>query len=427
MAVLVETVHEWLDGIHNKRLSTASSAENFKFHKSRVRHLSGPGTFPEKDDGFGQGGVLYWMSRDQRVQDNWAFIYAQRLAMKFEVPLHVCFCLVPAYQADTLRQFAFMIGGLTEVEQECRSLNIPFHLLIASNEIDRPGDISTGCKHRWSDENALFNQTDRIEKIFLYETYVAKSVVDLAKLLNVGCLVTDFCPLRAPRSWVKKVTDELPDNIPFCEVDAHNIVPVWCGSEKRQIAPQRAVLEVVAVQKHFGRSADIFIEECFNRRELAENFCFHTPFYDSIKGAYDWARESLMTHSTDKRDPAYSKTQMETAQTGDDLWNAAQRQLVLKGKMHWFLRQYWAKKILEWCAEGPESAIQIAIYLNDRYSLDGTDPNGYVGIMWAICGVHDQGWPERPIFGKIRYMNYKGCLRKFSVSTFVSRYPEKLD
>ncbi|VDP78628.1 unnamed protein product [Schistosoma mattheei] len=86
-----------------------------------------------------------------------------------------------------------------------------------------------------------------------------------------------------------------------------------------------------------------------------------------------------MTHSTDKRDPAYSKTQMETAQTNDDLWNAAQRQLVLKGKMHWFLRQYWAKKILEWCAEGPESAIQIAIYLNDRYSLDGTDPNGYVG------------------------------------------------
>uniref|UniRef100_A0A5K4EKV7 Putative DNA photolyase n=1 Tax=Schistosoma mansoni TaxID=6183 RepID=A0A5K4EKV7_SCHMA len=119
MAVLAETVHEWLDGIHNKRLSTASSAENFKFHKSRIRHLSGPGTFPEKDDGFGQGGVLYWMSRDQRVQDNWAFIYAQRLAMKFEVPLHVCFCLVPAYQADTLRQFAFMIGGLTEVEQVC--------------------------------------------------------------------------------------------------------------------------------------------------------------------------------------------------------------------------------------------------------------------------------------------------------------------
>ncbi|CAH8471682.1 unnamed protein product [Schistosoma guineensis] len=533
MAILAITVYEWLEDVHNKRLSTASSAENFKFHKSRIRHLSGPGTFPEKDDALGRGGVLYWMSRDQRVQDNWAFIYAQRLAIKFKVPLQVCFCLVPAYQADTLRQFAFMIGGLTEVEQECRSLNIPFHLLITSNQIDRPEDVSSGCKHRWSDENAQFNQTDQIEKNFLYETYVAKSVVGLAKLLNVGCLVTDFCPLRAPRSWVKKVIDELPNNIPFCEVDAHNIVPVWCGSEKReysartirsklfeqspkfltdfppiikhtcssettvlpppvnwelilsnyvgdksvkpvdwavpgtraglevlyefigkrlkkfdphrndpahpalsglspwlhfgQIAPQRAVLEVVAVQKHFGRSADIFIEECFNRRELAENFCFHTPFYDSIKGALDWARKSLMTHSTDKRDPAYSKTQMETAQTNDDLWNAAQRQLVLKGKMHWFLRQYWAKKILEWCAEGPESAIQIAIYLNDRYSLDGTDPNGYVGIMWAICGVHDQGWPERPIFGKIRYMNYKGCLRKFSVPTFVSRYPEKLD
>ncbi|VDP70884.1 unnamed protein product [Schistosoma curassoni] len=118
MAILTKTVREWLEDVHNKRLSTASSAENFKFHKSRIRHLSGPGTFPEKDDALGQGGVLYWMSRDQRVQDNWAFIYAQRLAIKFKVPLQVCFCLVPAYQADTLRQFAFMIGGLTEVEQE---------------------------------------------------------------------------------------------------------------------------------------------------------------------------------------------------------------------------------------------------------------------------------------------------------------------
>lgn len=97
-------------------------------------------------------------------------------------------------------------------------MNIPFHLLITSNQIDRPEDVSSGCKHRWSDENAQFNQTDQIEKNFLYETYVAKSVVGLAKLLNVGCLVTDFCPLRAPRSWVKKVIDELPNNIPFCEV-----------------------------------------------------------------------------------------------------------------------------------------------------------------------------------------------------------------
>ncbi|XP_071480228.1 uncharacterized protein [Diadema antillarum] len=96
-------------------------------------------------------------------------------------------------------------------------------------------------------------------------------------------------------------------------------------------------------------------------------------------------------------------------------------QMVTEGKMHGFLRMYWAKKILEWTSS-PEEALDIAIYLNDRYSLDGRDPNGYVGCMWSICGIHDQGWKERPVFGKIRYMNYNGCKRKFDVDTFVRRY-----
>jgi len=97
------------------------------------------------------------------------------------------------------------------------------------------------------------------------------------------------------------------------------------------------------------------------------------------------------------------------------------QQLVREGKMHGFLRMYWAKKILEWTSS-PEVALADAIYLNDRYSMDGRDPNGYVGCMWSICGVHDMGWAERPVFGKIRYMNYKGCLRKFKVKEFVAKY-----
>merc|ERR1711869_97497 len=105
--------------------------------------------------------------------------------------------------------------------------------------------------------------------------------------------------------------------------------------------------------------------------------------------------------------------------------NAAQLELVYHGKMHGFMRMYWAKKILEW-SESPQEALRIAIYLNDAYSLDGRDPNGYVGCMWSVCGVHDMGWAERPVFGKVRYMNYNGCKRKFDVPGFVSRFAAEL-
>ena len=108
------------------------------------------------------------------------------------------------------------------------------------------------------------------------------------------------------------------------------------------------------------------------------------------------------------------------------LWNAAQLQVVELGKMHGFLRMYWAKKILEWTAEGPEEALRIALYLNDKYQLDGRDPNGFTGCAWSIIGIHDQGWGERATFGKIRYMNYMGCKRKFDISAFVEKYPKAL-
>jgi deoxyribodipyrimidine photo-lyase len=118
----------------------------------------------------------------------------------------------------------------------------------------------------------------------------------------------------------------------------------------------------------------------------------------------------------------YTRDQLENAETHEDLWNAAQLQVVQTGKMHGFLRMYWAKKILEWSAT-PEEALATAIYLNDKYQLDGRDPNGYVGCMWSIGGIHDQGWAERTIFGKIRYMNLDGCKRKFDVQKFVNKFP----
>ncbi|CAH9117247.1 unnamed protein product [Cuscuta europaea] len=185
-----------------------------------------------------------------------------------------------------------------------------------------------------------------------------------------------------------------------------------------QISAQRCSLEARKFQKICSKAVDTFLEELIVRRELADNFCYYQPQYDSLLGAWDWARKTLMEHATDKREHIYTREQLEKAQTADPLWNASQLEMVHYGKMHGFMRMYWAKKILEWTS-GPEEALTTAMYLNDKYEIDGRDPSGYVGCMWSICGVHDQGWRERPVFGKIRYMNFAGCKRKFDVDGYI--------
>jgi deoxyribodipyrimidine photo-lyase len=161
-----------------------------------------------------------------------------------------------------------------------------------------------------------------------------------------------------------------------------------------------------------------FLEELIIRRELSDNFCFYNPDYDEFKGFPDWAKKTLDEHRKDTREYVYSLKEFEAGQTHDELWNAAQMEMVKKGKMHGYMRMYWAKKILEWTAS-PEEALKTAISLNDKYELDGRDPNGYVGISWSIGGVHDRAWGERPIFGKIRYMSYNGCRSKFDVKKYI--------
>ncbi|RUS74619.1 hypothetical protein EGW08_017623 [Elysia chlorotica] len=475
---------EFINKINQRRIDVCEDVSKFKFNKKRVRVISEEEDFCEDSNG-----VVYWMSRDQRVQDNWAFLYAQRLAMKLEVPLHVCFCLVPKYLDATIRMYGFMMKGLAQVEKECRELNIPFHLLC--------GEAS-------------------------------KSIPAFLKEHNIGGVVTDFSPLRVNVKWVDDLKNALPADVPLCQVDAHNLVPCWEASpkleygartirnkihnqlgqfltefpplvkhphppkkmpqitdwkkadgslkvdrtvlevawakpgtqagykmlqsfcEKRlkhfatarndpnkqalsnlspwihfgQISVQRCILTVRLYRSKSSDSVNAFIEEAVIRRELADNFCYYNKHYDSVKGAYDWAKKSLALHKDDKRPYLYTRDELEESKTHDDLWNAAQYQLVSEGKMHGFLRMYWAKKILEWTTS-PEEALAFAIYLNDRFSLDGRDPNGYVGCMWSICGIHDQGWAERAVFGKIRYMNYQGCKRKFDVPGFVLRYKKK--
>ena len=187
------------------------------------------------------------------------------------------------------------------------------------------------------------------------------------------------------------------------------------------IAFQRCIMAVKKFNKYSAGSAS-YIEEGLVRKELSDNFLYYTPDdYDKLTGAAGWAQESLQLHASDKREYLYTLEELERGQTHDDLWNAAQLQVVREGGMHGFLRMYWAKKILEW-TESPAVALQTAQYFNDKYALDGRDPNGFVGVGWSIMGIHDMGWKEREIFGKIRYMNYNGCKRKFKVADFVAKY-----
>ncbi len=169
-------------------------------------------------------------------------------------------------------------------------------------------------------------------------------------------------------------------------------------------------------------SGDAFLEELIVRRELSDNFCLYNEKYDSFEGFPAWAQKSLNAHRGDKREFLYSPKQFENAATHDELWNACQREMVQRGKMHGYMRMYWAKKILEWSAS-PEEALATAIDLNDRYELDGRDPNGYAGVAWSIGGVHDRAWFERPVYGQIRYMNANGCKAKFDVASYLRKTP----
>ena len=184
-----------------------------------------------------------------------------------------------------------------------------------------------------------------------------------------------------------------------------------------QLSPQR-VAWMVSRSELSAETKEPFLEELVVRRELADNFCLYEPAYDRIDGFPDWARKTLNQHRSDKREYLYSFAELEGGDTHERLWNACQQDLIQSGKLHGYLRMYWAKKILEWTPD-PETALEYAITLNDRYSLDGRDPNGYTGIAWSIGGVHDRAWRERSVFGKIRYMNEAGCRRKFDVDSYI--------
>ncbi len=165
---------------------------------------------------------------------------------------------------------------------------------------------------------------------------------------------------------------------------------------------------------------DAYLNQLITWRELAINSAHFNKLYDSIESAPDWAHRTLAQHARDKRPVTYTREQLEAAETHDELWNAAQQQMLHAGWMHNYMRMYWAKKILEW-SPSPQVAYQTAVYLNDKYFLDGRDPNGYAGIAWAIAGKFDRPWFERPIYGTIRYMSGDAARKKFDADSYIEQ------
>ncbi len=186
-----------------------------------------------------------------------------------------------------------------------------------------------------------------------------------------------------------------------------------------QISPLYLALQILKTEKRFKEARETYLEELIVRRELAMNFVFYTPKYDSYRCLPNWAQKTLSAHKKDKREQTYTRRQLESARTHDEYWNAAMREMKSTGFMHNYMRMYWGKKILEW-SQSPEQAFKTTLAINNKYFLDGRDANSFTGVAW-VFGVHDRAWFERPIFGKIRYMAASGLERKCDIQAYVKK------
>jgi deoxyribodipyrimidine photo-lyase len=429
-----------------------------------------------------KGIVAYWMSRDQRAHDNWALLFAQKMSLASHAPLVVIFCLVPRFLEATARQYLFMLKGLQEVEKDLATKNVPFFLLTGSPEEKIPAFVKHYDVSQLVTDFDLLRIKQAWKKKVGEKITIPFSEVDAHNI--VPCWIASQKQEYGAHTLRPKIRRLLPEFLtPFPKLQKHpyrfkaqalqnnwnqifntlkvdNTVPEVTSLKPGEAAAKKVLLNFLRSKLadygrlrndptqdgqshlspylHFGQlsaqrialnvmrsnappaAEEAFLEELIVRRELSDNFCFYNSSYDSFKGFPLWAKATLHDHRKDPRAYSYTLKELENAQTHDDLWNAAQREMTLKGKMHGYLRMYWAKKILEW-TETPERALKIAIYLNDKYELDGRDPNGYAGIAWSIGGVHDRPWKDREIFGKIRYMSCRGMHSKFNVIGYIKK------
>ncbi|MBI5266833.1 MAG: deoxyribodipyrimidine photo-lyase [candidate division Zixibacteria bacterium] len=440
-------------------------------HDARIHELNSrlirPGDF-----------VVYWMQASQRAEYNHALEYAIGEANRLDSPLIVFFGLTDNYPGANLRHYTFMIEGLRETERSLAKKGIKLFiapgsppaclLTFARNARMIITDRGyTRVQRQWRLEVAERSECRVVEiesdVIVPVTTAYPKEAWSAAVLRRrIEPLLQEFLqPVRQARlrrrsldlSFSMPGTISLDSALDGLKIDrsvppvprtrggysqARRILNRFIEKKLKQYAarkndPTTDTTSGLSPYLHFGqispleialevkraapRGAGEFLEELIVRRELSMNFVSYNTSYDSFGSLPAWAKQTLHRHAGDKRDYLYPRDRFEQAATHDRAWNAAQTELLVTGRMHGYMRMYWGKKILEWSAS-PEEAFATAVYLNDKYQLDGRDPNGYAGVAWCF-GKHDRPWVERPVFGMVRYMNEAGLRRKFDLEAYI--------
>jgi deoxyribodipyrimidine photo-lyase len=442
--------------------------------KERVRPLNNE---KEKSRDY----VLYWMQAAQRSEYNHALEYAAEQANARGKPLVVFFGLTEKFPEANERHYVFMLEGLQETARALEERGIRFvvrHQSPAEGAIrmSRRADLAVvdrgylRVERQWREEVArkiecplLQIETNVIvplEQASPKEEYAARTIrpriqkqlekylVPLRKApLKKESLKLEFKALdladmdgllarlpldrgaRLVRTYIggtgeakKRLRDFVVRKLPLY-AEMRNDPNADAVSEMSpylhfgQVSPLYVALEVLKAGK---RAADVYLEELIVRRELSMNFVYYNRQYDRFEGLPEWARKTLREHEKDDREALYSPGELEEARTADPYWNAAQREMAVTGKMHNYMRMYWGKRIIEWTRK-PEDAFRIALHLNNKYELDGRDPNGFTGVAWCF-GKHDRAWPTHPVFGKVRIMKASGLRRKFDADAYARKY-----
>jgi deoxyribodipyrimidine photo-lyase len=422
--------------------------------------------------------VLYWMQASQRTEYNHALEYAIIQANQLKQPILVFFGITDHFPEANERHYAFMLEGLKEVKQSLETRGIQMVILHQSPELGairlaRKSSLTVvdrgylKIQKRWRTYAAtkmdcplIQVESDVIVPVEETSSKEEYAAVTLRPKINKK-LNHFLVPLRQndpilyslsldvesfPIENIDKALSKLRINRSVKKVnffqggmkEASRHLEVFLQEKLDHFPelrndPTLDYLSQLSPYLHFGQISPLFIalqvkktkspgieaflEELIVRRELSMNFVFYNDHYDSYEAIPEWARKSLRSHQKDKRQYLYCHEELEQAKTHDHYWNAAQREMAVKGKMHGYMRMYWGKKILEW-SKMPEKAFRVALYLNNKYELDGRDPNGFTGVAWCF-GKHDRPWGERPIFGNVRVMNDKGLKRKFDADRYV--------
>ena len=413
------------------------------------------------------GPIVYWMQRDMRIEDNWALIYSQSLSLETSQPLIIIYSLFNQYELgdDVPPMIALRYKqGLIKVQQDAAALSIPFYLLPLDPVQSIPLFLTSVHAGQCITDFSPLKEARTLKSILANTLNIPLIEVDAHNIVplwvasdkqewgaytlrpKIHRLLSTYLepyPLlveqtmsfeyKGPSANDWLLGEEPP--LPLAK-DLQSFLVTRLPNYHLRNDPNQQATSGLSSYFHYGHLStqtvalkvnqlpydkESYLEEMIVRKELADNFCYYNPMYDMVEGFPDWAKKTLEKHRFDPRDYTYNLEQFKQGLTHDEAWNACQLQLVKTGFMHGYMRMYWAKKILEWTAS-PEEALLIANTLNDAYQCDGRDPNGYTGTAWAIGGVHDRPWQERPVFGMIRFMNAGGLKRKFDIGAYIRRW-----